>query len=82
MRKLGELIAKHVPELADTEIIYVSTPDYVGAFQDGWAKAVTVLVSKLPEPPAADAARDPNRVVVLPGSHITPGDIDEPAAED
>ena len=25
---------KH-PELADTEIVYVSTPDYVGAFQDG-----------------------------------------------
>ena len=67
---------KH-PELADTDIVYVSTPDYVGAFQDGWAKAVTVLVSKLPEPLAADAARDPNRVVVLPGSHITPGDIDE-----
>jgi nitrogenase molybdenum-iron protein alpha/beta subunit len=38
---------KH-PELADTEIVYVSTPDYVGAFQDGWAKAVTALVSQLP----------------------------------
>jgi nitrogenase molybdenum-iron protein NifN len=67
---------KH-PELADTEIVYVSTPDYVGAFQDGWAKAVTVLVAKLPEPLPADAPRDPNRVVVLPGCHITPGDIDE-----
>jgi nitrogenase molybdenum-iron protein NifN len=71
---------KH-PELADTEIVYVSTPDYVGAFQDGWAQAVTVLVSKLPEPVRADAPRDmaksANRVVVLPGSHVTPGDIDE-----
>jgi nitrogenase molybdenum-iron protein NifN len=67
---------KH-PELADTEIVYVSTPDYVGAFQDGWAKAVTVLVSRLPEATAADAPRDAGRVVVLPGSHVTPGDIDE-----
>src|SRR5512145_1321886 len=39
---------KH-PELADTEIVYVSTPDYVGAFQDGWARAVQMLVSTLPE---------------------------------
>ncbi|MEI2678937.1 MAG: nitrogenase component 1 [Burkholderiaceae bacterium] len=38
---------KH-PELADTEIVYVSTPDYLGAFQDGWAKAVTTLVTKVP----------------------------------
>ena len=37
---------KH-PELADTAIVYASTPDYVGAFQDGWAAAVTALVSDL-----------------------------------
>jgi nitrogenase molybdenum-iron protein NifN len=67
---------KH-PELADTEIVYVSTPDYVGAFQDGWAKAVTMLVSRMPEVPASDIARDPKAVNVLPGCHITPGDIDE-----
>ena len=71
---------KH-PELADTEIVYVSTPDYLGAFQDGWAKAVTVLASKLPQPVEGGAARNlgdsANRVVVLPGSHLTPGDIDE-----
>jgi nitrogenase molybdenum-iron protein NifN len=67
---------KH-PELADTEIVYVSTPDYVGAFQDGWARAVTMLVSKLPQVPSADLVRDARAVNVLPGSHITPGDIEE-----
>jgi nitrogenase molybdenum-iron protein NifN len=64
---------KH-PELADTAIVSVSTPDYVGAFQDGWARAVTQLVSQLPrldEPPRADS------VNVLPGSHLTPGDLEE-----
>lgn len=67
---------KH-PALADTEIVYVSTPDYVGAFQDGWARAVTELVTRLPEVPAEGAWRDPEAVNVLPGSHLTPGDIDE-----
>ena len=64
---------KH-PELADTEIVYVSTPDYLGAFQDGWAKAVTTLVSQVPRP---DTPRCERRVNVLPGSHLTPGDIEE-----
>lgn len=64
---------KH-PELADTEIVYVSTPDYLGAFQDGWAKAVTTLVSQLPR---LDTPRCERRVTVLPGSHLTPGDIEE-----
>ncbi len=64
---------KH-PALADTEVVYVSTPDYLGAFQDGWAKAVAMLVGSLPQ---ADVSRDARRVNVLPGSHLSPGDIDE-----
>jgi nitrogenase molybdenum-iron protein NifN len=62
------------PELADTEIVYVSTPDYLGAFQDGWAKAVTQLVTQLPDA-AAPARAD--SVNVLPGCHLSPGDIEE-----
>jgi nitrogenase molybdenum-iron protein NifN len=50
--------AKH-RELAGTEIVYVSTPDYVGAFQDGWAAAVKALVApssgRPPRWPAASA---------------------------
>lgn len=61
-------------ELADTAIVYVSTPDYVGAFQDGWARAVTALVGQLPE---RASTRDPGRVNVLPGSHLSPGDLEE-----
>jgi nitrogenase molybdenum-iron protein NifN len=64
---------KH-PELADTEVVYVSTPDYVGAFQDGWAKAVEKLVSVLPEPNRPKRA---GRIAVLPGCHLTPGDLEE-----
>lgn len=64
---------KH-PELADTAIVYVSTPDYVGAFQDGWAIAAKGLVEQLAEP---GAARVPGRVALLPGCHLTPGDLEE-----
>lgn len=68
------LARKKHPELADTEIVYVSTPDYAGAFQDGWAKAVTRLVTALP---AQATPRRAHWVNVLPGSHLTPGDIEE-----
>ncbi|MBQ0933542.1 nitrogenase iron-molybdenum cofactor biosynthesis protein NifN [Ideonella sp. 4Y16] len=64
---------KH-PELADTAIVYVSTPDYVGAFQDGWAIAVKGLVEQLAEPVATKVAQ---RVALLPGCHLTPADLEE-----
>lgn len=69
-----KLIRQRHPELADTEIVQVSTPDYVGAFQDGWARAVTALVTQLPQ---LACAPDPLRVNVLPGCHLTPGDLEE-----
>ena len=65
--------AKH-PEIADMAIIYVSTPDYVGAFQDGWSKAVVRIVQELAVP---CEIKQLNRVNVLSGSHLTPGDIGE-----
>jgi len=64
---------KRQPDLADTEIIYVSTPDYVGAFEDGFKHAITAIVKSQvkPLPVVAD------QVTLLPGSHLTPSDIDE-----
>ncbi|MEN9892055.1 MAG: hypothetical protein RLY78_2350, partial [Pseudomonadota bacterium] len=68
------LARKKHPELADTAIVYASTPDYVGAFQDGWATAVTALMNTLPEPGQPTVK---GRVAVLPGWHLTPGDLEE-----
>lgn len=65
--------AKH-PELDETAIVYTSTPDYLGAFQDGWAKAVTRIIETLVEPAGIKIVRQVN---VLAGSHLTPGDIEE-----
>ncbi|BBA37387.1 nitrogenase molybdenum-iron cofactor biosynthesis protein NifN [Methylocaldum marinum] len=72
-----KLIREKHPELDPISLVYVSTPDFKDAFQDGWAKTVTKLVEQLVEPISAGAPRLPNRVNLLPGAHLTPGDIDE-----
>ena len=63
---------KRHPELSDTEIVYASTPDYVGGFEDGYSQAVTAIVRTLVKP----LPRQANQVTLLPGSHLTPADID------
>ncbi len=70
-------IRKDHPELSGTPLVYVSTPDFKDAFQDGWTKAVTQLVDNLVPQSDESVLRLSNRVTVLPGSHMTPGDIDE-----
>ncbi|WP_018412912.1 nitrogenase iron-molybdenum cofactor biosynthesis protein NifN [Methyloversatilis thermotolerans] len=64
---------KHGEALEGTEIVYVSTPDYVGAFEDGWGKAVLALIDAFAQP----CAREDDRVNVLPAAWMTPADIDE-----
>lgn len=75
--------AKH-PELDDVAIVYVSTPDYVGAFQDGWAQAVKRIVEEFPKSASpcggiATVTETGKRPMlnVLCGCHVTPGDIEE-----
>lgn len=69
-----KLIYQRHPETADTALVYVSTPDYVGAFQDGWAKAVSAFIKSLVTPVAE---KTPRQVNVLPGCHLTPADVEE-----
>lgn len=71
------LIRERHPELAEVALVYVSTPDFHGAFQDGWSKAAARLLEQLAEPPASKRQRKPDRVNLLPGCHLTPGDIEE-----
>jgi nitrogenase molybdenum-iron protein NifN len=66
-------VRKRKPELAGTEIVYVSTPDYVGGFETGFGHAVTAVVRTLVKPLSVVASQ----VTLLPGSHLSPGDINE-----
>jgi nitrogenase molybdenum-iron protein NifN len=65
------------PELADLGIVYVSTPDFKDAFQDGFAKTVTKIIEAFVPEYEESPRRAPERVNVLAGCHLTPGDIDE-----
>jgi len=71
-----QTIRQRHPELANVAIVQCSTPDFTGAFEDGWSRAVTALVEELVPQMRADV-RKARAVNVLPGSHLTPGDIDE-----
>jgi nitrogenase molybdenum-iron protein NifN len=72
---LKRIRATH-PELDSIALVDVSTPDFEGAFQDGWAVAVTRMVEELVEIPLP-AKRPSRQINVLPGCHLTPGDLDE-----
>lgn len=68
------LIRGRQPELADLPIVFVETPDFKDAFQDGWARTVTRIVEELAE---KSAETIPGQVNLLPGSHLTGADLDE-----
>jgi nitrogenase molybdenum-iron protein NifN len=72
-----KVIRKTHPGLDNVALVSVATPDFHGAFQDGWSNAVTALVDQLVKAPAPGAARDAKKLNVLPGCHLTPGDLDE-----
>lgn len=72
-----KLIREKHPEYDHMPLVYVSTPDFKDAFQDGWAKVVTTVIKQLVDVPAPAAEIVKNRINVLPGCHLTPGDLDE-----
>lgn len=69
-----KLIRDKHPELAGTEVVFAPTPDFVGGFSDGWAKAVTAMIDALVP---TTKVRTPWQVNILAGCHLTPGDIEE-----
>ena len=69
-----KLIRRRHPELTDTVLIHASTPDYKGAFENGWSAAVTAIVDALVQPLPG---RIPRQVNILAGSHLTPADLEE-----
>ncbi len=66
-------VRKRHPELHDLPIVFVSTPDFKGALQDGFAGAVTSMMQTLP---IAGETR-PNQVNILVSPAFTPGDVQE-----
>ena len=63
------------PEFAHVPVIHASTPDYCGSMQEGYAAAVEAIVATIPE--GGEKIR--GQVTILPGSHLTPADVEEVA---
>ncbi len=67
------------PQFDHIPVVPVSTPDFTGCMESGFALAVCALIEEL-VPDAAEAGTSPGRrrrqVNVLAGSHLTPGDLE------
>jgi nitrogenase molybdenum-iron cofactor biosynthesis protein NifN len=66
-------IRKRHPELHDLPIVFVSTPDFKGALQDGFAATVTSIVKELPR----SGETRPNQITLLVSPAFAPGDLQE-----
>lgn len=75
--ELKEILARRT-DFAGTKVVYASTPDFDGALEDGFAKAVTAVVEAL-VPEVDPVWRDPDmrQVNLLAGSHLTVADVEE-----
>lgn len=72
------------PDLEDLPVVLASTPDYIGSMQEGYQRTVEALLRTLTCQPTAittlfpeSFADDTPKVALLPGCHLTPGDVDE-----
>jgi nitrogenase molybdenum-iron protein NifN len=71
-------IRQRHPELDSLPIIFVSTPDYKGALQDGFAAAVQSIVTTDYGQPVGAIRESPlQQVTILAGSMLAPGDVEE-----
>jgi len=67
------------PEFDRIPVVPVSTPDFVGSMESGYADATKAIIESL-VPTAAEAGTQPGQrrrqINVLAGSHLTPGDLE------
>ena len=77
------------PDLDDMPVVLASTPDYIGSMQEGYQRTVEALITTLAGHPSktfeqsvsnfsTNSNVDPAlSIALLPGCHLTPGDVDE-----
>ena len=69
------------PDLDDMPVVLASTPDYIGSMQEGYQIAVEALLTTLAGHPTKtleqSCSEEIPSVALLPGCHLTPGDVDE-----
>jgi len=74
MKRLIKDIRHRYPELNQLLIVLVSTPDFKGTLQDGFAAVVESIVKEIPQKVEQCC---PQQITLLASSAFTPGDIQE-----
>ena len=68
------------PRFAGTAVVPVSTPDFAGCMESGYAQATRAIIETL-VPTRTESGTQPGRrarqVNVLAGAHLTPGDLED-----
>ncbi|MES9817322.1 MAG: nitrogenase iron-molybdenum cofactor biosynthesis protein NifN [Candidatus Thiodiazotropha sp.] len=80
VRMALKMFRDNYPQFDNIPVVPVSTPDYAGCLESGFAKAVEAII-KTTVPAAKEANTTPGRrqrqVNVLVNSSLTPGDLEE-----
>ncbi|WEX79559.1 nitrogenase iron-molybdenum cofactor biosynthesis protein NifN (plasmid) [Sinorhizobium numidicum] len=71
---LAKIKLEHAEELAGTVVVLTKTPDFDGAIEEGWAKAVTAMIEAITQ--TGERARQSRKVAILPGWNLTVADIE------
>ncbi|MBY2918669.1 nitrogenase iron-molybdenum cofactor biosynthesis protein NifN [Rhizobium leguminosarum] len=61
-------------ELIGTEVVVANTPDFEGAIEEGWSKAVTAMIETITR--ADKQYRDAGKIAILAGCNLTVADIE------
>jgi nitrogenase molybdenum-iron protein NifN len=78
IRRAVRLFRQRYPQFEAIPVVPVSTPDFSGCLESGFAAAVKAVVEELVPAAAAGTqpGRRPRQVNVLAGSALTPGDLE------
>nr|CRH04596.1 Nitrogenase iron-molybdenum cofactor biosynthesis protein nifN [Candidatus Magnetococcus massalia] len=77
IHRIVQQFRSRYPEHAETEVVAVNTPDFSGALESGYGRAVGAFIREwVPEKRLGVLERDAKRINVLAGPNLTPGDIE------
>jgi len=76
IRRLVKAFRERHPEFDDIPVVPVSTPDFMGCLESGYALAVKAIVEYVVPEDTGKVGRRRKQVNVLAGAMLTPGDLE------
>jgi len=73
--EVASIKSRRAADLEGTEVVLAQTPDFEGAIEEGWTKAVTAMIEGITRRGPA-GRRNEKRVNILAGAHLTVADIE------